>query len=130
MTKFDNLLLEENKERQTKTRENRPRIADGNLYKEVSLDTGYSQKEVAEICSSLFKLVLYEVFQVGNRVSFRNFGTFWQRENKANNNALSKVNHTRAKDPKAIKANGKNYVLTFKMSKNLRQRTAEIRRKD
>ena len=131
MTKFDDLFAEEDEDSEKrKTRENHPKISDGKLYKEVSQLTGYSQKEVTEICTQLFELIVLEVFQVGNRVNFRNFGTFWQKKTKSNNNNLVKINHTRAKDPLSIKANRVNYSLTFRMSKNIRQRISSIRRKD
>lgn len=131
MTKFDDLFTEVDEDSETREkRENHPKIADGKLYKEVSQLTGYSQREVTEICTQLFELIVLEVFQVGNRVNFRNFGTFWQKKTKSSNNNLVKINHTRAKDPISIKANGVNYSLTFRMSKNIRQRISSIRRKD
>lgn len=131
MTKFDDLFTEVDEDSETREkRENHPKIADGKLYKEVSQLTGYSQREVTEICTQLFELIVLEVFQVGNRVNFRNFGTFWQKKTKCTNNNLVKINHTRAKDPISIKANGVNYSLTFRMSKNIRQRISSIRRKD
>lgn len=131
MDKFDDLFTETDEEKKAKkTRENNPKIADGKIYKEVSQITGYPQKEVKEICTQLFEVLILEVFQVGNRVNFQNFGTFWQKKTKSNNNNLVKFNHTRAKDPSNIKANGVNYSLTFRMSKNIKKRIASIRRKD
>ena len=131
MDKFDDLFTEADEENKPKkTRENNPKIADGKIYREVSQITGYPQKEVAEICTQLLEVLILEVFQVGNRVNFRNFGTFWQKKTKSNNNNLFKLNHTRAKDPSNIKANGVNYSLTFRMSKNIKKRIASIRRKD
>lgn len=93
------------------------------IARAVQERTGYSLKEIENIIKVLEEVIIYEIFQLGRRVIFQHFGTFWCKTVKAPNNNIYKLHGQKPK-----KTTKQKWAITFITQRELKKYLGEIKK--